>query len=73
MGMHLNENNRWVKKAALIPWDEIETRCAGLFKSKTGKPAKHMRPAPGAFIIQAEYGYSDQEVALQMQFCQTEM
>ena len=20
MGMHLNENNRWVKKAAMIPW-----------------------------------------------------
>ena len=24
MGMHLNENNRWVKKAAMIPWNEIE-------------------------------------------------
>lgn len=23
-GMHLNENNRWVKKAAMIPWGEIE-------------------------------------------------
>ena len=32
MGMHLNENNRWVKKAAMIPWNEIEdilqNRCA---------------------------------------------
>ena len=33
MGMHLNENNRWVKKAAMIPWNEIEKKYAGLFKS----------------------------------------
>ena len=67
MGMQLNENNRWVKKAALIPWEEIEKRYAGLFKSKTGKPAKPLRLALGACIIQAEYGYSDEEVALQIQ------
>lgn len=28
MGMDLNENNRWVKKAATIPWEEIEKRYA---------------------------------------------
>jgi transposase, IS5 family len=67
MGMHLNENNRWVKKAALIPWDEIEKRYAGLFKSKTGNPAKPLRLALGACMIQAEYGFSDEEVALQIQ------
>ena len=67
MGMKLNENNRWVKKAALIPWDEIEKRYAELFKSKTGKPAKPLRLALGACMIQAEYGYSDEEVALQIQ------
>ena len=25
-----NQNNRWVKKAAMIPWGEIEKRYAGL-------------------------------------------
>ena len=67
MGMQLNENNRWVKKAELIPWDEIENQYAGLFKSKTGNTAKPLHLALGACIIQAEYGYSDEEVALQIQ------
>ena len=26
VGMKLNPDNRWVKKAELIPWDEIEQR-----------------------------------------------
>lgn len=67
MGMRLNENNRWVKKAELIPWEKIEKRYAGLFKSKTGNTAKPLRLALSACIIQAEYGYSDEEVALQIQ------
>ena len=67
MGMQLNENNRWVKKAELIPWDEIENQYAGLFKSKTGNTAKPLRLALGACIIQAEYGFSDEETALMIQ------
>lgn len=67
MGMHLNENNRWVKKAAMIPWDEIEKKYAGLFKSNKGNPAKPLRLALGACMIQAEYGYSDEEITLQIQ------
>ena len=67
MGMHLNENNRWVKKAAMIPWDEIEKKYAGLFKSNKGHPAKPLRLALGACMIQAEYGYSDEEITLQIQ------
>ena len=64
MGMHLNENNRWVKKAAMIPWNEIEKRYAGLFKSHKGHPAKPLRLALGACMIQAEYGYSDEEITV---------
>ena len=67
MGMHLNENNRWVKKAAMIPWNEIEKRYAGLFKSHKVHPAKPLRLALGACMIQAEYGYSDEEITLQIQ------
>ena len=26
LGMEMNLENRWVKKAAMIPWDEIEDR-----------------------------------------------
>ena len=67
LGMHLNEDNRWVKKAELIPWEKIEKRYAELFKNKTGNTAKLLRLALGACIIQAEYGYSDEEVDLQIQ------
>ncbi len=66
-GMKLNPDNRWVKKAELIPWDEIEQRYAKLFTNRKGNVAKPLRLALGACIIQAEYGYSDEEVALQIQ------
>lgn len=44
MGMHLNENNRWVKKAALIPWDGIENLSQPwvrpIVRGKAGKPVE---------------------------------
>ena len=67
MGMTMNPENRWVKKAELIPWDEIEKRYAKLFKNKKGNVAKPLRLALGALLIQAEYGFSDEETALQIQ------
>jgi IS5 family transposase len=67
LGVALNPENRWVKKANQIPWDEIEARYASLFKSYKGNVAKHLRLALGALIIQAEYQYSDVEVPLQIQ------
>ena len=67
VGMHLKENNRWVKKTQTIPWPEIEVRYAALFTSRKGNVAKSLRLALGACIIQAEYGYSDEETALQIQ------
>ena len=67
VGMNLKETNRWVKKAQTIPWPEIEERYAALFKNRKGNVAKSLRLALGACIIQAEYGYSDEETALQIQ------
>lgn len=67
MGMKLREDNRWVKKAQIIPWAKIEDRYAALFPSKTGNVAKPLRLALGALIIQKEYGYSDEEIVLQIQ------
>ena len=67
MGMNLKESNRWVKKAQTIPWLEIETGYAALFTNRKGNVAKPLRLALGACIIQAEYGYSDKETALQIQ------
>ena len=67
VGMNLKESNRWVKKAQTIPWPEIEKRYAALFTNRKGNVAKPLRLALGACIIQAEYGYSDEETALQIQ------
>ena len=53
VGMNLKESNRWVKKAQMI--------------NRKGNVAKPLRLALGACIIQAEYGYSDGETALQIQ------
>lgn len=67
IGMHLKADNRWVKKAMSIPWGTIERRYAKLFTNQKGNVAKPLRMALGACIIQAEYGYSDEETVLQIQ------
>ena len=67
VGVNLKESNRWVKKAQTIPWLDIEKRYAKLFTNRKGNVAKPLRLALGACIIQAEYGYSDEETALQIQ------
>jgi hypothetical protein len=64
--MKLNPENRWVKKADMIPWDDIEEKYAKLFPSKTGMPAKPLRAALGSLMIQKEYGYSDRELVEQI-------
>jgi len=66
LGVKLNPENRWVKKAALIPWEEIELRYAALFKNRKGNVAKPLRMALGALLIQTQYQYPDDEVPLQI-------
>ena len=62
----MNPENRWVKKAASIPWHEIEVKYAELFPSKTGMPAKPLQVALGSLIIQKQYDYSDRELVEQL-------
>lgn len=66
MGMHLLEDNRWVKKAQIIPWAKIEEKYAEFFPFSTGNVAKSLRLALSACIIQQVYGCSDEEVTLQI-------
>lgn len=66
LGFKMNPENRWVKKAATIPWDAIEEKYAKLFSSKTGMPAKPLRMALGSLMIQKQYGYSDRELVEQI-------
>lgn len=66
IGLKMNPENRWVKKATTIPWFAIEDRYASLFPSKTGMPAKPLRTALGSLIIQKQYGYADRELVEQI-------
>ena len=62
VGLKMNPENRWVKKAETIPWDAIEEKYAKLFPSKTGMPAKPLRTALGSLLIQKQLGFSDREL-----------
>ena len=66
LGLKMNENNRWIKKAEMIPWEKIEVKYAKLFTSDTGMPAKPLRMALGSLLIQKRYGYSDEELVEQL-------
>ena len=66
VGLKMNFENRWVKKAATIPWEAIEEKYAALFPSDTGMPAKPLRMALGSLMIQKQYGYSDRELLEQI-------
>lgn len=67
MGLQMNPENRWVKKADKIPWDAIEDKYASLFESTTGTVAKPLRMALGSLIIQTEYSFADRELVAQIQ------
>jgi len=62
----LAADNRWVKLAAIIPWDEIEKQYAFMFPSDRGNVAKPVRMALGALIIQARCGFTDRETVQQI-------
>ncbi|MDR3156988.1 MAG: hypothetical protein LBT69_03640 [Lactobacillales bacterium] len=66
MGLSLNPNNRWVKKAELVPWLELESEYAKKFKNKKGNVAKPLRMALSSLLIQREYNFSDEEIVLQI-------
>ena len=66
LGLTMNPENRWVKKADSIPWSVIEDKYAALFSSDRGNIAKPVRMALGALIIQSEFQYADTEVVNQI-------
>lgn len=56
----LDRNNRWVKLAVIIPWDEFEDAYAKKFINN-GRPAKSLRIALGSLIIKQKLNCSDRE------------
>jgi hypothetical protein len=67
MGLKLNPENKWIKKAEMIPWSRIEDKYATLFESTTGTVAKPLRMALGSLMIQKEYDFSDRALVEQIQ------
>jgi hypothetical protein len=63
----LNGNNRWIKLAELIPWDEFEKQYAETFaESGQGAPGKPFRMALGALIIKEKMNITDEETVEQL-------
>jgi hypothetical protein len=65
-GGKLAGDNRWIKLADLIPWDELEDDYAAKFCKGFGAPAKPFRMALGALIIKARLGLTDEELVEQI-------
>lgn len=65
-GGKLSKDNRWVKLAEVIPWQEFENEYAALFSEDMGAPAKEFRMALGALIIKEKLGTSDAETVEQI-------
>lgn len=65
-GGNLSSENRRVKLAKLIPWDEFEQAYAKQFSPGMGAPAKPFRMALASLIIKEKLGTSDEETVAQI-------
>jgi len=66
-GGRLSSDNRWVRLAKLIPWDQIEIPYAAKFRSRTaGPPALIARIAVGSPIIKEKLQLSDEDTVEQI-------
>jgi IS5 family transposase len=60
-GGKLNENNRWLRIADLIPWEELEEEYAKHF-SDVGRPAKDAQLVIGLLLLKHMTGLSDEGI-----------
>ena len=65
-GGNLSGENRWVRLAELVPWEQFESEYAEQFSQGQGAPAKTFRMALGALIIKEKLGKSDEETVEQI-------
>ena len=65
-GGKLNQDNRWLKLASVIPWEELEDEYAKNF-SDIGRPALDGRLITGAICIKHKKKISDEEVQEEIQ------
>ncbi len=60
-GGKLDGNNRWVKLAGIIPWDDFEQQYCNHFSDSMGAVALPFRVALGALIIKERLRITDRE------------
>jgi len=60
--MQLDMQNQWVSLALSMPWSKLEEKYAQMFPSNKGCPAKPLRMALGALIIQKRMNLSDRKL-----------
>ena len=65
-GVELDAENRWIKLAAIVPWEKVEERYAQNFESGKGEVAKSGRLAFGALYIQNRLVITDEEIVNQI-------
>lgn len=59
-GGHLSAQNRWVKLAELMPWEQIEEIYAQSMSQETGRTALSARIAFGAIFIKESENLTDE-------------
>jgi hypothetical protein len=63
----LDGNNRWVRLANLLPWDDLVSIYARGLSVSLGRATKDLRIELGTLIIQELMDYEDREVVAQIQ------
>ena len=63
----LDKDNRWVKLANILPWDELVSVYARGLSSRRGRGTLDLRVELGVLLIQGLMGYTDREVIAQIQ------
>jgi len=66
-GIKLDPNNRWVKMAHIIDWDDLENEYQSLYCPDNGAPAKAIRLAIGALLIKQIEGLPDEKLVQHIQ------
>ncbi len=64
---NLDPNNRWVKLAEVVPWEEFAAAYYSGMSVDQGTPAKPARLMVGAVIIKHRQRWTDEETVLQIQ------
>jgi transposase, IS5 family len=62
----LDPQNRWVKLAELIPWDELAGIYAKKLRSDSGRETVDIRMVIGAMIVKHKMGLSDRDTVMQI-------